>query len=70
MAGDIFIFRPLSSFFNMLADLTNSSLSSSSLNSKNACVIGLAGQHVLHFLFCRVVVKFCHYGSFLVLVFL
>ena len=44
MAGDIITSRPLKSFFNVFADLTNVSLSSLSANCKNACVIGLAGH--------------------------
>ena len=47
MVQDIFIFRPLSSFFKMFADLTNLSLSSLSLTCKNARVIGLAGHLIL-----------------------
>ena len=47
IASNIFVFLPLTSFFDMFADLTYLTISSLSLKCVKACVIGLAGHFIL-----------------------
>ena len=49
IAGNILVFLPLTSFFDMFADLTYLTISSLSLKCMKACVIGLAGHFILKF---------------------